>query len=180
MNNIKVIAFDLWWVLIKENDYPLSGIAQILEKQFGKINNDEDYYNRAIKETSLSKEEIKNIVENTVENIYELREKDIFAHLPKVKLAIASNHISAIHKWLDKSDLKNKFDYIEISSDVWAEKPHKEFYERLILELKEKPENILFIDDNVENIEWAKKVGLSVLHYDRSKSLTSEILNYLQ
>lgn len=71
-----------------------------------------------MKETNLSKEEIKNIVENTVENIYELREKNIFEHLPKVKLAIASNHISAIYKRLDKSDLKNKFDYIEISADV--------------------------------------------------------------
>ncbi len=180
MNNIKAIAFDLGWVLIKENDYPLSETAQILEKQFGNINTNDEYYNWAIKETNLSKEEIKNIVEEIIENIYELREADIFEHLPKVKLAIASNHLSAINKWIDKTNLRDRFNCILISADIGIEKPNKEFYERLILELKEKPEDILFIDDNAENIEGAKQVGLSVLHYDRSKSLINEILNYLK
>ena len=180
MNNIKAIAFDLGWVVIKENDFSLSETAQILENKFGKINNNDDFYNWATKETNLSKEEIKNIVEEIIENIYELREVDIFEHLPKIKLAIASNHLSAMNKWLDKAKIKDNFDCILISADIGLEKPNKEFYERLILELKEKPEDILFIDDNAENIEGAKQVGLSVLHYDRSKSLTNEILNYLK
>lgn len=180
MNNIKAIAFDLGWVLIRENDYPLSETAQILEKQFGNINTNDEYYNWAIKETNLSKEEIKNTIKDIVENIYELREPDIFEHLPKVKLAIASNQLSHINEWIAKSGIKDKFDCILISADIGIEKPNKEFYERLILELKEKPEDILFIDDNAENIEGAKQVGLSVLHYDRSKNLINEILNYLK
>ncbi|MDR0860285.1 MAG: hypothetical protein LBO09_04895 [Candidatus Peribacteria bacterium] len=102
---ITAIAFDLGGVLIKENEYHLSPTEQLLERQFGNINNDETYYQRAIKETGLSKKEIKKIVEHIVVNMYELRTTDIFQKLPKLKLAIASNHLSAIHKWIEKSDV---------------------------------------------------------------------------
>jgi FMN phosphatase YigB (HAD superfamily) len=103
-----------------------------LEKQFGNINTNNEYYNWATKETNLSKEEIKNIIKNIVENIYELREPDIFEHLPKVKLAIASNQLSHINDWLSKTGIKDKFDCILISADIGIEKPNKEFYEKLI------------------------------------------------
>jgi len=180
MSTIKAIAFDLGGVLIEENDYPLSAIEEILEQQFGKINTNEAYYSWAQKTTNLSEEKIKTMVENIIANIYDIREYDIFDRLPKIKLAIASNHLSAINKRIDNMELREKFDCIVISADIGIEKPNKEFYEKLITDLKEKPEDILFVDDNKENIETAKKIGLSVLLYDRSKSLTQEILNNLK
>lgn len=180
MTQIRAIAFDLGGVLIKENDYSLSDIAKILESNFGKINNDEDYYDRASKITNLPKEKIIEITENIVENIYSLREPEIFDSLPNLKLAIASNHLSAIWKWIDKIWIRGKFDCILISGNLGVEKPYKEFYEKLISELKEKPENILFIDDNIENIKGAQIVWLQTLHYNRQKRLTSEILEKLK
>ena len=180
MIRIKAIAFDLGGVLIKENNYSLWEIAQILEKKFGKINNDKEYYERATKETNLSEKEVRKVVEKTIENIYDLREPEIFNSLPNIKLAIASNHLSTIWKWIDKIWIRPKFDCILISGNIGIEKPHREFYERLILELKEKPENILFIDDNVENIKGAEAVWLRTLHYDRLKNLTVEVLNRLR
>lgn len=180
MNSIKAIAFDLWGVFTKENEYPLLPIEETLEKQFGKINTNEEYYAWAKQATNLSEEEIKSMVEDIIVNIYDIREYDIFNHLPKIKLAIASNHISAINKWIDNMELREKFDCVLISADIGIEKPNKEFYERLITELKENPEDILFVDDSEENIEGAKKAGLSVLHYDASKSLTQEILKKLE
>jgi HAD superfamily hydrolase (TIGR01509 family) len=68
------------------------------------------------------------------------------------------------------------FDYILISADVKVEKPHSAFYQRLIEWLNEKPENILFIDDDSKNIEWAKIAWLQTLLYDRSKNLLEEVL----
>jgi len=92
-----------------------------------------------------------------IENIYDLREYTIFDRLPKVKLAIASNHLSFIHQRIDNMEMRQKFDYILISADIGIEKPNKEFYEKLIEKLQEQPENILFIDDDIKNIEAAKK-----------------------
>jgi putative hydrolase of the HAD superfamily len=180
MSTIKAIAFDLGGVLMEENDYPLSAIEETLEQQFGKINTNDEYYAWAQKATNLSEEEIKNMVKNIIANIYDIREYDIFDRLPKIKLAIASNHLSAINQRIDTMELREKFDCIIISADSDVEKPNKEFYEKLITELKEKPEDILFVDDSKENIEAAKEMGLSVLQYDRSKSLTQEVLNNLK
>lgn len=180
MSTIKAIAFDLGGVLMEENDYPLSATEKILEKQFGKINTNEAYYTWAQQTTNLSEEEIKIMVEDIIVNIYDIREYDIFDRLPKIKLAIASNHISAINKRIDNMELREKFDCILISADSGVEKPNKDFYEKLITDLKEKSENILFVDDSKENIEAAKEMWLSVLQYDRSKSLTQEILNSLE
>ena len=180
MNKIKAIAFDLGGVLIKENDYSLTEKAQILEKSFGKINNNDEYLDWATKTTNFSKKEINQITEEIIQNIYDLRDPDIFNHLPKVKLAIASNHLSAIHKWIDKSEIRKYFDYILISADIGIGKPNKEFFEKLVSGLGEKKEDILFIDDDINNVEGAKKFGLSVLHYNRSKNLTNEVLNALE
>jgi HAD superfamily hydrolase (TIGR01509 family) len=78
-------------------------------------------------------------------------------------------------------EIQSKFDCILISWDIDIEKPNKEFYNKLSEELHEQPENILFVDDDKENIEAAKKLGFSVLHYyDHSKSLTQEVLNKLK
>lgn len=181
MKNIKAIAFDLGGVLVKENDYQLSEIEEILERQFGNINTNDAYFSWATQELNLSRAKTEEMVNDIVENIYELREPDIFERLPKIKFAVASNHLSLMNNWFDKNSLRSKFDYILISGDVGLEKPDRKFYEKLIEGLKESPEDILFIDDKKENIEGASMAGLSTLLYDdRSKNLTNEILNYLK
>ena len=181
MKNIKVVAFDLGGVLVKENDYQLTETEEILEKQFGKINTNDEYFSWATSELGAPFSEIEDIVARIIENIYELREPDIFERLPKIKLAVASNHLSLMNNWFDKTGLRSKFDYILISGDVGLEKPDRKFYEKLIEGLKESPEDILFIDDRKENIDGASIAGLSTLLYDdRSKNLTNEILNYLK
>jgi FMN phosphatase YigB (HAD superfamily) len=115
MKNIKAIAFDLGGVLTQENEYPLSAVEEILEKQFGKINTNEAYYAWAKNATNLYEEEIKDMVDDIITNIYDMRAYDIFDHLPKIKLAIASNHLSAIHKRIDNMEIQSKFDCILIS-----------------------------------------------------------------
>lgn len=164
---------------MEENDYPLSEKEEILESQFGKINTNEAYYEWAKKATNLSEEEIKEMIENIIKNIYDLRDPEIFDHLPNIKLAIASNHLSTINIRIDNMELREKFDYILISADKGIKKPNKEFYEELITELKELPENILFVDDSLENIEAAKNMWFMTLHYDRTKSLTEEVIKTL-
>ena len=87
--------------------------------------------------------------------------------------------MSYINNWVDKIGLRPKFYCILISADINMEKPNKDFFEKLVSELKEKPGDILFVDDNEKNINSAKNVGLQTLLYNSSKNLTQEVLRSL-
>lgn len=179
MGNIRAIVFDLGGVLMQENDYPLSKTEQLLEQQFGKINTNEAYYAWATKTTHLSEKEIKDITEDIITNIYDMRDYAIFEHLPNIKLAIASNHLSAINKRIDNMEIRSKFCCILISADIEIEKSNEKFYERLLIELQEQPENILFVDDDIKNIAIAKNKWFVTLHYDHSKNITEEVVKHI-
>ena len=51
---IKAIAFDLGRCLIVENDIEMTPQEEILEKEFGNINSDEEYFAWATQTLSLS------------------------------------------------------------------------------------------------------------------------------
>jgi HAD superfamily hydrolase (TIGR01509 family) len=172
---INAIAFDLVGVLAKEINYPLSENEQILERKFGIINNNEEYFAWAMREINVSKPEIERLTKNIVDNIYELIDPEIFQHLPPIKLAIASNHLSMVHSWIDNRGIKLYFQYILISADIGIGKPDRKFFEILSQGLNEKSENILFVDDNAENIETASLCGFLTLHFHHPQNLQEEI-----
>ena len=119
------------------------------------------------------------MVQNIIFNIYDIRDIEIcskiLSEFPFIKLTIASNHISAIKIWLDKQGLLSYFHSIVISGEVKVKKPDPKFYKILVRKLGEKPDEILFIDDNKVNIDAAREFGLLVLHYDKTKDLITEI-----
>lgn len=181
---IKAIAFDLVGVLLRENNYPLSPQEQILERQFGNINPDPEFYSWAMKQLNISQDHVEQMVRNIIFNIYEPRDPEI---LPKIsfefssiKLAVASNHISAIKIWLEKKGLTPYFHDIVISGEVGVEKPDPQFYEVLVQRLGAKPSEVLFIDDLTTNIDVAQELGLSALHYNGTKNLLTEIKRYMR
>ncbi len=106
MNNIKAIAFDLVGVLVKENNYSLSGNEKLLESKFGIINNNSEFYQWATQVIHKPKKEIELMLRNIVLNIYELRELN-YDQLPPFKLAIASNHLSIIHDWINQTQIRH-------------------------------------------------------------------------
>jgi hypothetical protein len=71
---IKAIAFDLGRCLICENDIKMSPKEEILEKEFGNINSDEEYFAWATQTLSMSEKEIKSILKNLWPKLYSLRE----------------------------------------------------------------------------------------------------------
>ena len=77
-----------------------------------------------------------------------------------VKLFVASNHVSYIKDFLNEKFV-NIFDDVIISSDINAYKPDKKFYEVLIKRSNVKPNEILFLDDRLENVEAAIKCGIN-------------------
>ena len=75
------------------------------------------------------------------------------------------------------------FDAIYISAAVGAKKPSKEYFHFVVNDLAEKgvindPGELLFVDDDQENIDGANEVGIVATLYDRAENL-SEILRRL-
>lgn len=173
---IKGVAFDLVRVFIKVKDIKLNPIEKILSETFDYKVGNKLFWDWAEEKTGLGKNELEKISRETINKLYEIRERGIFEKLPKLKFAAASNHLSMIKDWLKEKRMYDKFYCHVISEDIHFMKPSKEFYKVLTEKLEEKPEDILFVDDKEDNIEGAKKVGLKTLLYDSLEPLSESIL----
>lgn len=180
---IKSIAFDLGGCLLRENDFVMTKEEEILEKEFGNINDDKEYFSWATKTLSLPEVEIKKILDDLWPKLYSLKEEKIFEILlqnfPYMTFAVASNHISDVKKSLEFLWISHKCNIILISWDCWFEKPSEEFYTLLIEKIGLPAEEILFIDDHEENTSWAEKVWLKTLLCHHGEILSESILSYL-
>lgn len=173
---IKAIAFDLVRVFIKVRDIKLNPTEKKLSETFDYKVGSQIYWNWAEDVTGLGRRQLEKISWDTINKLYEMREPDIFTKLPELKFATVSNHLSMIKGWLRKEGIYDNFFCHVVSEDIHCMKPSSKFYEVLIEKLKEKPEDILFVDDKEDNIEGAKKAGLKTLCYDGKKSLSESIL----
>ena len=180
---IKLIAFDLGWCLLRENDVIMNHQEEILEKEFWNINSDEEYFSWACNTLSLSELEIISIIWKFLPSLYSLREEWIFKNIsekyPDISFGIATNHISLVKEGLETLWILDRCKIVLISWACWFEKPSRDFYNLLVEKSWFKPDEILFIDDSEINIKWAKQSGLRTLHYVRWTNLTENVLNYL-
>ena len=71
----------------------------------------------------------------------------------------------------------NCFSKVYFSYDLGRRKPDVEIYKYVINENNLIPENTLFIDDNFDNIEGAKKAGLQVWHLQKGQEEVTEIFD---
>jgi len=75
-------------------------------------------------------------------------------------------------------DFLNWFEGIVVSGEEKTRKPHKEIYEILINRYQITPENALFIDDNLRNIEASKELGLNAIHFKDPNQLNKALTNF--
>ncbi|MEQ6120946.1 HAD family phosphatase [Reichenbachiella sp. MALMAid0571] len=86
----------------------------------------------------------------------------------KYKVIILSNtnkiHIEAFNKILEKVSGKDSLsffaDYVFFSHELNMRKPDIEIYREILTKSKTKASEALFMDDKLENLEGAKKVGI--------------------
>ena len=70
------------------------------------------------------------------------------------------------------------FEGILVSGEEKMRKPFTEIYELMLERYKLKAATSVFIDDNLDNVVGARKVGMKAIHYKNSQQLTNE-LKYL-
>ena len=91
-----------------------------------------------------------------------------------------------IEKIIDKlgekkyAEFYNLFDKVYYSHEVKLRKPNADIFKLVIKENCLSIKNTLFIDDSIQHIESAKKIGLKTYHLDGNKTLESIFPDIIQ
>ena len=181
---IKIIAFDLVGVLVHEKDIDLTDEESKLERMFGPNLYDSDYLMEARK--IISKDStIMDITECLINKLYECTEKNIFRRIkeryPNIRLIIATNHVSYIRNFIGENLEVQYLDDVLISAEIHKIKPNKDFYNHILDKYSIQPKDLLFIDDNEENINSASEMESTTLKVNRNDdNLFEKIINIVR
>jgi HAD superfamily hydrolase (TIGR01509 family) len=72
-------------------------------------------------------------------------------------------------------DFLNEFDAAVISGHVGAAKPDPRIYEILFAQVRRPPQELLFVDDSLRNVEAARAAGMAAIHFRPGVDLESEL-----
>lgn len=177
---IKVIAFDLVGVLVRENDYKLNEIESKIERLFGPNKSDDEFI-CSVKETisDNTADEIIRISKHVIDSIYDSKVslKDLVDLKNKHKdilFVVATNHVSFVQECILKK-FNNFFNEIYISANLNEIKPNLEFYNKILKDLGISPNEMLFLDDSIKNIQGAKDCDIHTIHVTKEMDIINEI-----
>ena len=78
----------------------------------------------------------------------------------------------------DKYNFFSLFDGIVVSGEERCTKPDSKIYQILIDRYKIQPENAIFIDDNIHNINTASLLGFKVIHFANDQMLRNALREF--
>lgn len=97
---------------------------------------------------------------------------EILNHLKdKYELVVLSNATASLDWAFDFLDIRKYFSHVIISSYEKCAKPDKKIYELTLERINKTPHQCIFIDDKIENVKAAQKMGISGYHLDRKKGM---------
>lgn len=185
---IKAILFDMVGVLFfKKDGYVPKNREEIdaenIEKLFNHLD-DQKLLSDVKKTLGLSINEIQ-AASKTTPNKYE-KFGDLWKLLPKLKerfkLGVVNNGNSiALKYWKEKFDF-SIFSHFINSAEEGIKKPDPKIFLLACKKLHVKPKECLFLDDNIENIESAQKLGIETILWEKSldkENLLQELLKKL-
>ena len=200
MNNIDTIIFDLGGVLIDWN--PKYVYREVFNDDQQKVDwflknicthewNVEQDAGRSIqKATELLVAQYPEF-EEWIRIFYDRWEDMLGGTIPETvtllnKLKQANNHrLYALTNWsaetfpvaLQRYEFLQLFEGILVSGEEKTVKPFPKIYEILLERYQINPVMSVFIDDNVENVEGAKKFDIKGIHFKSSQQLKEELTN---
>lgn len=92
----------------------------------------------------------------------------------RYKVALLSNAPGNLRRWIvEEWDLPaDTFDAVVVSAEVGVMKPDPEIYHIALARLGVAPGEAIFVDDFVENVRAAQKLGLRAVHFTSAEALT--------
>ncbi|MFT4311194.1 MAG: HAD family hydrolase [Candidatus Woesearchaeota archaeon] len=106
-------------------------------------------------------------LENSLKLMRKLKEK--------YSLGLISNHTTWMDDLEEKYDFKKYFDLIVISNEARSVKPEKKIFEIFIDKIKQKPSEMVFIDDNANYEKSCKELGLNFIHFTSASKLKEDL-----
>jgi 2-haloacid dehalogenase len=109
-------------------------------------------------------------IPDTVEVLRELKEKG------KYKLYALTNWSAELFPIaLGKYDFLHWFDGRVVSGEEKMRKPFPEFYRLILDRFHLRPEETLFIDDNLRNVKAAEELGIRTIRFENAAHLKKEL-----
>lgn len=71
-------------------------------------------------------------------------------------------------------------DDLIISAEINRIKPNLDFYEFILDKYKINANELLFLDDNIENVNGAKKLGIQTIKVEKNSNLISKVELYIK
>ena len=116
---------------------------------------------------------IKGTFKSSIDQFLELKNRDYLCY-------VLSNWSAETFKGMEEDyPFLKKFDGIIISGEVKLIKPDKSIYELAISRFNLKPEETIFVDDKLENIQTAKSLNFKTIHLINPNRIKDEINNFL-
>ena len=197
-SNIKAVVFDNGGVLISgarfvsENmckvfNIPMERLSEILKKtlpefQKGKISHESFW--KIFSEVSglnlpsnyldlwtIDFHKEAHVDDEMIELIKELKRKNM-------PIIMHSNTIPPHSDFMWRVGVFKEFDVVFNSCDMNERKPDPEFYDKLFSKLNCKPEELIYIEDNQEFMEYQRKIGLNLISFKSVKQLKLELKKY--
>lgn len=173
------------------HDYMTSKIKIPIDQYFDAL---EEVYPKSIDGTLSKKETLKKMSKNLgvkkqkIEKLYKkaykkylklnkpLLKKAIKLKKIGYQIAILSDMWPVSKEVLIPEKLSYKFHDSIVSCDVGTRKPRPKIYKLALKRLKSKPSESLFIDNQLWNIDAAKKLGIKTIQFKNNKQLFSNPL----
>lgn len=170
---IKAIIFDFMGVLLFSRvNYKPDKMVDEIDYAIGQVTDDELFKKETTKKYNLNETEFNAVLDKIVDK-YEPFEP-LWRLLPelkkKYKLAVINNGTSlTLLKFKNKYHLDNIFDLFVSSAIEALKKPDKHIYELTMRRLGVKPEECLFMDDSLLNVDEANRLGLATIYWENSQ-----------
>ncbi len=199
---IKTIIFDLGGVIVSSEielldekiaDYlgiPLKGfkgfVAQYkLDLTKGRLSLGDVYSHvlKAFSKTEISSEDIVRKHLEIFEGSLSDLDKNILSLVGRLRkngynVVCLTNAESDVVPIVSASGLYDYFERAYISTEMGMAKPSNEIYLTVFEDLGCKPEEVLFIDDKLENVAAAMRLGTNIVHYRPHMDLERELAAY--
>ena len=93
----------------------------------------------------------------------------------KYKTGLISNAWDDLREYILKEKFDDAFDKMIISAEVKVTKPSAKIYKIALEQLKVSPNEAVFVDDFIENIEGCEKLGITGIHFKDAESALQQL-----
>lgn len=98
---------------------------------------------------------------------------------PKYKVGLISNAWSGLRAYIEREKFEDVFDVMIISAEVGAAKPAEAIFRLALDQLGVSPNEAVFVDDFLVNIEACEKLGMKGILFKDSESAMQELKDLL-